>query len=201
MIIFGNGIELHRLEEKHIEMLRNWRNAPDIVQHMEYREHITTEMQKKWFRKINTPLNFYFIIYHKEQAIGMIHLSDIDVEKKCGIVGLFISDQNYLSSLFPVAASALLLDFTFTVLHLEKVEAKVKSDNIRALNYNKMLGFEKQEMEMGTAFCKLFLTTPNYIQKANRIRTSLQQLYGKGFGLSLDEELASDVRICGFWRV
>ncbi len=199
MIIFGNGIALHRLEEKHIEMLRNWRNAPEIVQHMEYREHITTEMQKKWFQKIDTPLNFYFIIYHREKAIGMIHLSDIDPEKKCGNVGLFISHKHYLRSLFPVAASVLMLDFIFTVLHLEKVEAKVKFDNARALNYNKMLGFKRQEEEESSEFCKLLLTASNYIQKANRIRTSLQQLYGKGFELSLDEALDADVALYNFW--
>ena len=43
------GVKLERLTADKIELVRNWRNDPKISQYMEFRDHITAEMQKKWF--------------------------------------------------------------------------------------------------------------------------------------------------------
>ena len=75
MKISKYGIDLVRLTEEDIEMLRQWRNSPQIQQFMEYREEITAEMQKKWFDSINNVNNFYFIIHFEGQKIGLINTS------------------------------------------------------------------------------------------------------------------------------
>ena len=45
------NVVLRRVENKDIEMIRNWRNDPKISQYMSFRDYITPEMQKKWFDK------------------------------------------------------------------------------------------------------------------------------------------------------
>ncbi len=59
------GITLNRLREDDIELLRQWRNSPQINQFMEYRGNITPEMQRDWFRSVDNFDNFYFIIEYQ----------------------------------------------------------------------------------------------------------------------------------------
>ena len=81
MIIKKFGITFKRLEKNDIELLRQWRNAPSISQYMEYREHITPEMQEEWFESVNNNNNLYFIIEYKGKKIGPTNGKDIDWEK------------------------------------------------------------------------------------------------------------------------
>ena len=82
MILEGYGVKLYRLTEEKIELLRRWRNDPKIQQYMGYREHITSEMQKAWFERINNDNNYYFIIEYEGKEIGCINIKDIDYVKK-----------------------------------------------------------------------------------------------------------------------
>jgi hypothetical protein len=52
------GVKLERLTADKIELVRNWRNDPKISQYMEFRDHITAEMQKKWFASVDNENNY-----------------------------------------------------------------------------------------------------------------------------------------------
>lgn len=82
MIITKKNIHFYRLKEEDIELVRHWRNHPSIQKHMVYRERITAEMQKEWFKTIDNNLNLYFIIEYKGKKIGLINGKDIDWEKE-----------------------------------------------------------------------------------------------------------------------
>lgn len=148
MITSLRGVTLCRVEHKHIEMLRNWRNDSKIASNMFYQEHITPEMQEKWFKTLNVETDFYFIIEVNKEPIGLINLSQIDYNKKEGQVGLFIYNQNFWGTPAPVIASLMLLNFAFEYKKLNCVWAKVRKENISAQNYNKMLGFKKIETNL-----------------------------------------------------
>src|ERR1043165_6484146 len=114
MILQRGNIKLVRLTEDHIELVRQWRNAPEIQQAMEYREYITPGMQKRWFETINNKNNNYFLIEAAEGFIGLINARDIDWEKNITHNGgIFIWDKQYFESLEVLNASLLLTDVGF----------------------------------------------------------------------------------------
>lgn len=137
----GYGITLSRLTQTDIELVRSWRNAPEIAANMEYAKYITADEQLIWFNQLNPGYNFYFIIKQQNQKIGLIHLNQLNQEELTAHAGLFIAKKNYTGTGVALGASLLLLTFAFNVLNLRKVYAKVKLTNAEAITYNIGLGF------------------------------------------------------------
>ena len=143
MEISKYGVTLRRLTEDKIEMIRNWRNDPKIVQYMEYREYITTEMQKKWFDRINNANNYYFLIIVNNKEIGLINVRDIDFNLMEGEAGIFIYDDEFYNSTISFQSAFALYDFCFETLKLKRITAHILNDNKRAIKYNKLIGYVK----------------------------------------------------------
>ena len=150
MIIERGNIKLLRLTEEYIELVRTWRNAPEIKKRMEYQEYITPEMQREWFSKINNVNNNYFLIETNNKHIGLINGANIGWDK--GVTnngGIFIWDKEYLESFEIVQASLLLTDLGY-YLGMKKNYIKILKDNARAIAFNKSIGYRllpRQENE------------------------------------------------------
>jgi UDP-4-amino-4,6-dideoxy-N-acetyl-beta-L-altrosamine N-acetyltransferase len=173
MKITKYDVTLTRLTEDKIEMVRNWRNDPKIAQYMEYKEYITPEMQTAWFNKINNDNNYYFIIEFEGKEIGLVNIKNIDHEKKEGEGGIFLYDDDYLNSDLPFRASLCLGEFIFEVLKLEREIVHVMSDNKRAIQYNKFLGFKKADNQEGIMNQVYYITTEGHY----KIKKKLVELF------------------------
>lgn len=165
----GYNIVLRRLTEDKIELVRKWRNDPKISQYMEYRKIISAEEQLKWFRKINNDNNYYFLIITGGMEVGLINIRDIDNEKKTGEPGIFIWNDNFLNSDISFRASALLMDFVFDILELQKLVIHVLSDNKRAISYNKLWGYRLSDNQDGLYNQEYTLDRENYQKYKNKI--------------------------------
>ena len=137
-----NNIILEPLSENKIELVRNWRNSPEISVNMHYQAHITKDEQIKWFNELQKENCYYFIVRANEKDAGLIHLNKINEKEKTAEVGLFIGEKDFVGTGVALYASSLLLLFAFEKLQLKKLKAKVNSNNITAINYNGFLGFE-----------------------------------------------------------
>ena len=144
LILEGHGIILRSLDENSAELLRKWRNQKKIRQWMQYQKLISKEEQQKWFKNLDNS-SAYFIIYYRQSAIGMTHLGQIQKEEKVADAGLFIADLSFHGTGVALGASLLLLDYAFGQLELEKVTAKVAQENIKAIQYNELLGFQLEK--------------------------------------------------------
>ena len=138
------GINLIRLREEDIELVRTWRNSPMINQFMEYRENITPEMQKEWFKSVNNYENFYYIIEFGEKKIGLINSSHIDWDTVSSEGGIFLWDEQYYETFVPVWASLCLLETSYFILGAGRSAIKTLHDNERAKRLNTHLGYELQ---------------------------------------------------------
>lgn len=136
------GVTLRRLTEDKIELVRYWRNQPKIQQYMEYREHITAEMQLAWFHKIDNDLNYFFIIEWEGKEIGLINIKDINREEHTGEPGIFIWDDQCLNSDISFRASLCMLDWAFEELQLESTYAHILTDNKRSIEFAKARGYK-----------------------------------------------------------
>lgn len=168
------GVKLERLTADKIELVRNWRNDPKISQYMEFRDHITAEMQKKWFASVNNENNYYFIINYKGQDVGLTNVKDVDFGKKTGEGGIFIYEDSLLNSDIPFRVIFALNDFCFDELRLERMIAHIMSDNQRAIDFNRILGYKKDASSPDTGKMIYILTKKDYLKQRNRFAKLLK---------------------------
>lgn len=141
MRILKYGITLNRLKEEDLETVRQGRNSEVVKQYMQYREEITVEQHKNWFRSINNIYNFYFIIEHHGKKIGLINSKNVDWEKKCSEAGIFIWDEKYWETPIPILASLLLAEGGFDFFKHTRSYAEIVRTNERAVNFIQSLGY------------------------------------------------------------
>jgi UDP-4-amino-4,6-dideoxy-N-acetyl-beta-L-altrosamine N-acetyltransferase len=187
MIVSRYGVKLIKLEQQHIELLRTWRNAEKISRFMEFREHITPEMQQRWFEGLNQEADFYFMIEYRGSLVGMIHASGIDWKQGRGDAGLFIYEDRYLSTYTPVLASLCMVDLFFGVFTLERLYAKVMRNNPVAEAYNSNLGFKHKPMQEEHDFQMFELTRDNYFAATDNLRKKAISVEGNHFTLQLSD--------------
>ena len=136
--IWTKDVRLDQLTAKDCEMVRQWRNAEHIRQHMFYQEVITPEAQKSWFDSLRPEADFYYVIT-ADKPIGLIHVKDL--QNGIGNAGLFIHDQSYWGTPFPVLASMTLLTAFFSRSDVHTMVASVRPENTISKEYNEQLGF------------------------------------------------------------
>lgn len=180
MIVEQYGLTYTRVKEEDIELIRYWRNQAFIRDVMQFREYITEEMQKSWFKSINNKYNYYFLIVADGSKVGMIHYKDPAPGTDTAEGGILIWDQHYWGTPIPVLASLTLLECMYEVLGLEdKSTVTVAKNNRRALSFNKMLGYEINPDYKNEHFYKLVLSKKRYFEKAHKLKKAAG-LYGRG---------------------
>lgn len=157
------------LKREHIELVRNWRNADWVLQHMEYRKIISEEEQERWFNRVSkSKEQLYYLIKSNDKLIGLAHLSDINTTLKTAQVGLFIGEKDFIGTGSTFSASIQLLDIAFVQLQLKTLYAKVKSTNQVAVQYNAFLGFAFDRV-LNDEFNQYLLTDDIYLLKKEKL--------------------------------
>lgn len=165
------GLIYRRLTENDIELVRYWRNQPFIRDTMQFRDYITPAMQRSWFQKINNKFSYYLIIEDKGKKIGLISCKDAQPNTSLAEGGIFIWDKNYWGTPAPVFASLSMLEAVFDIFQSGTASiATVSRKNQRALDFNKMLGYEIYEDNSESEFVKLILTIENYKKKTSKLK-------------------------------
>ncbi len=194
MHIHRYGIKLVRLSEEHIETVRNWRNAPEIRDFMEFREHITPQMQEAWFQSLNRLADFYFLIETQDEPVGLIHTSGINWKENSGHSGLFIWKKELQGTFVPVLASLTMVDFFFNFCNLNKVFAKVLEKNPVAIQYNLKLGFIPTGNYTSNEFREYLLTKENYETATHQLHCMAKYIGEPEFQISMDADLLQDFK-------
>lgn len=174
IILQDYSVVLRQLTHDKIEMVRRWRNDPKISQYMEFREMITPEMQERWYQKISTSgKDFFFIIEVGGKEIGLTNVRDVDFEKKEGIPGIFIWDDDYLNSDYSFRSSLCLMDFAFDTLGLERMITHILRDNKRAIDFNLFWGYKMSPGQEDVYNQEYILTKERY----EVVRAKLRRLF------------------------
>ncbi len=187
MIIKAYGIELHRLREDDIELIRRMRNADHVKRYMEFRNYISPNQQKIWFKSINNVNNLFYLIVVNGLKVGLINAANVDWDK--GVThsgGIFIWDEKYLGTYVPLNASLLLTD-TSIALGFTESKAKILKTNNRAILYNKMFGYEILPNQGDVENQEYVLHSNLYIEKTKNIRKLVHQKYGAKIELIIDD--------------
>lgn len=163
-------VRLIRLQYDDLELVRTWRNSAHVQNTMIYKEYITEEMQLAWFETINNPSNYYFIIEFDSKKVGLINAKNFDTNQGFGEGGIFIGIPEYEHSFAAVYASLCLLNFVFYLLdNINKSRIRIVKTNHRAIQYNKLLGYEWIE-DSEDGLNEIYeLTKENYLIKGLKL--------------------------------
>ncbi|MBE7443353.1 MAG: hypothetical protein HS119_12980 [Flavobacteriales bacterium] len=198
MIIKKYNIELHRLDINDLELLRQQRNSQNIRERMVYQEIISEQQQLEWFNSIDNFNNLYLIIHYQGKKIGVINGKNANFEDKTSEGGIFIWDEEYINSIVPALCSIIMHDYNFYVCEFEKTFIKVLKNNVAAITFNKLFGYEVIEDSSDSKFYNCVLTKERYIERINKYRKSITNLYNDegvleienfSFGNVSDDEL------------
>lgn len=141
MRVYKYGIVLERLKERDIELVRQWRNSDAVRLNMEYRELISEEQQKAWYRSVNNLNNNYLLIYYKGEKIGLLNDKNIDWEKRTSESGLFLGRTEYYNTFVPYLVSVAGIELNFHFLNWNRQYAHIMRTNLNAIKYNVQLGY------------------------------------------------------------
>lgn len=150
LVLQEKNTRLVRLKYDMIEILRNWRNDPDISQYMISQDYITKENQKDWFKKVEKSKDcFEFVLFDKDIPVGRCSIINIKKDIKEAELGILIGNKKYLNSGYVAKAYILLFDFIFFNLQLETLIGRVRQENVRASRFNSMFGYKQITAENG----------------------------------------------------
>lgn len=155
MNISGLGILLRRLEIKDIELVRSWRNSPEIQQWMIYQNDVSPEQQVIWFESINNPFNYYFVIEQNGFPVGIIYAKDVNGLSLEGEGGIFIGVPAFRETDIPARASILWIWVCFTYFKIKNSKIRVKKKNTTAVAFNTFLGYQRVGEEGEVLFMEL----------------------------------------------
>ena len=141
MRISNYGIDLISMTEEDLDMVRVWRNRPDISEFMFFQNEITPEKQLEWFKSLDNTAIYLMIVY-KGEKIGVINVKNINWRKRYGEAGIFIGDPTYRNSPVSMQAIFALMDAFFFDFKFKSLRATVKNTNENAIDFNERLGYE-----------------------------------------------------------
>ena len=197
MIVEQYGIKLKRLTFQDIELVRKWRNHPDIRKRMAFKKHITQRMQEAWFNSINNKFNYYFLIEYKGKHIGVINTKSINLKEMYGEGGIFIWDTALDNEYVSVLASLCFLNAVFYKLKIfNKSFVQILQDNHRAIQFNRSLGYVLLPNQAKVKNQYYILTKEDYTYKTKKLQNTaaklthdfeLPRITGEVSDLNLDE--------------
>lgn len=168
------GVTLTDIAPWNIELLRRWRNDPEISRFMVYREHITPDMQRAWFDGLDKERNRYCFVSYERQPIGVCHTKNIDLDAMTGEGGMLIWSKEHQNTLVPFRAALAGLDWNFLKLGFRKMFVVVLKSNRRAQRYNRALGYRFVDPDPEGATLLGTLTPEDYASATEEIKSVLR---------------------------
>ncbi len=166
------GVLLEQVRDQDLELIRMWRNSPEIARYMLSQGKITPEMQKEWFLRINNNQNYYFMVNYDDKHVGVANIANINYETKIGEPAIYIAYSELQNADVSYRAVLCLNDFAFDIIRLSRLEIIILKENRRAQRFNESIGYEL--FEKNDRYRHYFLDRPRYLAAALRIKKLLR---------------------------
>lgn len=138
-------ITLTPLKEEDIELVRQWRNSPEVSQYMYTENFISKEQQVKWFERIEQEKNSkYWIINYEGNKIGVASLTDIDRKNRKCFWGFYLGVSNLRGKGIGAKIEYNVLKYVFEDIRLNKLCGEVLSFNEKVIKMHEKFGFRRE---------------------------------------------------------
>jgi len=165
----GFEITLISLTYKDIEMVRNWRNSDEVKRYALNQNYITKEQQEAWFQSLQEKEDKYFVIYAKDEPIGLIWFNKRDETVE---TGFYIYDTTKQNSLTPYKIVSIFHEYLFNSKEFKTLTCKIMHDNQKAVRFNLSLGYK--EIEIYEEYKSYTLKFDDYIKADAKISKLLK---------------------------
>jgi hypothetical protein len=176
MRFFRYGVELERLERKHLETVRQWRNQERIRLCMQFQNEISPASQADWFNALHPNNDWYFLAHAGTIPFGLFHIKQVRWDGKTGEAGGFVGRPEWIGGAEAATAILALMDFAFFQLGLEFLEVTYRPNDSNLEALNRQLGYELlQQQENGFVRARVsaarFLAATKAVRKAAELHS------------------------------
>ncbi|MCK4264801.1 GNAT family N-acetyltransferase [Candidatus Babeliales bacterium] len=143
--MIGKRIYLRKLRvEDASQEYCNWLNDFEVNRFLSTKKITIKEIKNYLEEQLNKEDALFVGIFDKfnNKHIGNIKLEPIDYKNKIATLGILIGNKNYWGKGIGKEAVKLIIDYSFKVLKLKKIDLSVIIDNQRAIRLYKSVGFK-----------------------------------------------------------
>lgn len=135
-------INFINLDDNHRELVRNWRNHPDIKKWMKTDHIISVDEHLGFIGRLKSDRgNFYWLVKNSGQNIGVIYLNNVDFKHKTAYLGVYANPE--LRGVGSTLMAAL-RELSFNLARLHSLKLEVREDNQRAVSLYQRSGFSQE---------------------------------------------------------
>ncbi len=138
-------ISLRDVRPEDKDMIRDWRNLPEVRQYM-YTDHIITpEEHEKWFQGIfGDPTRRYWVIVLDGEDVGLVNLYGIDHRNKRCSWAFYVASPSTRGKGVGSFVEYSTLRYVFDELGFNKLCCEVLVTNPPVINMHKSFGFVQE---------------------------------------------------------
>ncbi|HCG6982496.1 UDP-4-amino-4,6-dideoxy-N-acetyl-beta-L-altrosamine N-acetyltransferase [Vibrio parahaemolyticus] len=136
-------LELTPLASEDLEMILEWRNAPEVRSNMYTTHEISLEEHKAWFSRLKEDeTKAYFLAILNGEPVGVVGFSEINLVQGISTWAFYASPSapRGTGSLMEYYA----LEFAFNYLKLHKLRCEVLGFNTVVVKLHKKFGFVEE---------------------------------------------------------
>lgn len=138
-------IKLKPLTFEDIEMVRNWRNSPEVSAYMYSESIIEKEQQITWFSNIsNDPSCLYWIIEYESKPLGLASITGINKTLSSCYWAFYLGDTSVRGSGIGAKVEYNVLEFVFNKINLNKLRCEVFVTNDKVVKMHEKFGFRRE---------------------------------------------------------
>lgn len=140
-------IKLTPLNKEDLPLLYEWINNKELVHYNTQYKPIDYQSHEEWFGKIKNSKDMVIFAIRKSSGnklIGTCQLHSISSVYRTAELQIRIGDEKEQQMGFGTDAVKLLVEYGFKDLNLRKIFIHVFSDNMRAINVYKNVGFVQE---------------------------------------------------------
>jgi len=146
-MLIGTHVYLKVIDKSDVEIVRAWKNSPDVYNYFANRDFISDARQQEWYNSINkNSSSLYLIIYEKENdtPIGMTLLESINSRNRNAIWGIYIGEMKFRKKIYATEATFLILNYAYDYLNMLKISGNTLSNNERGRRFHEFIGFGEE---------------------------------------------------------
>lgn len=138
-------IQLRGVRADDSEMMRNWRNRPEIATYMYTDHHITREEHDNWFRNMQSDATVkYWIIVVDGEDVGIVNLYNMDHGHKRCSWAFYVASPNVRGKGVGSFVEYSVMRYVFLDLGFNKLCCEVLASNPAVIEMHKRFGFAEE---------------------------------------------------------
>jgi UDP-4-amino-4,6-dideoxy-N-acetyl-beta-L-altrosamine N-acetyltransferase len=138
-------ISFRPLQYEDKEMIRLWRNLPQVRRYMLTDHVISPEEHATWFDRVfGNPRYRHWIIRCEEEDVGLLHLYDIDDRNRRCYWGFYVAGKGVRGKNVGMFAEYFALQYVFQELQFNKLCCETLDFNRGVLRMHEAFGFVQE---------------------------------------------------------